>query len=246
MYNVNYGDIFHVHTYRCKHATNDTDKMYIKKAIELGATSITFTDHAPFPGNPFGNRMSIEQLPEYVQSLCDLREQLRDIIQIRIGLEIEYLPNFQSYYEKLNNLGCFDVLMLGQHFYQCADNGYNFSLEKEELQQKEAEGICKAVLAGMETGFFQVIAHPDRMFRYCGKWNKNMEQMSNEIIKTAMQQDIILEQNLSSMKKENNYRDEFWELVPSTAKIYLGTDAHAVSQLEDMQCYLRTEERKIC
>lgn len=40
--------VFHVHTYRCGHATNETDEDYIKSAIVLGSDSITFTDHAPF------------------------------------------------------------------------------------------------------------------------------------------------------------------------------------------------------
>lgn len=41
--------IFHVHTYRCGHASDETDEDYVKRAVELGADSITFTDHAPFP-----------------------------------------------------------------------------------------------------------------------------------------------------------------------------------------------------
>ena len=33
--------------------------MYVKRAIELGAHSIWFSDHSPFPGDPFGNRMNM-------------------------------------------------------------------------------------------------------------------------------------------------------------------------------------------
>ncbi|MBQ2577396.1 MAG: PHP domain-containing protein [Lachnospiraceae bacterium] len=43
-------EIFHVHTFRCGHAAEVEDEAYVKKAIELGADKITFTDHAPFPG----------------------------------------------------------------------------------------------------------------------------------------------------------------------------------------------------
>lgn len=238
MDNVEKRNIFHVHTYRCNHAANIADEMYVKKAIELGAASITFTDHAPFPGNPFGNRMTIQQLPGYLQSLELLKKKYKDVIEIKIGLEIEYLPGFQDYYEKLKGTGCFDLLMLGQHFYECGHNRYNFLMSREELRESEASGVCEAVIAGMMTGLFQVIAHPDRMFRYCGKWNEEMEQMSNELIKTAIKNGVILERNLSTMKKEDYYRDEFWKLVPDTAEIYLGTDAHRVDQLEDMRAYL--------
>ena len=62
-------EIFHVHTNRCGHAEEVPDRAYVEKAIELGTPRIVFTDHAPFPGNPFGNRMSMEQLPEYTDSM---------------------------------------------------------------------------------------------------------------------------------------------------------------------------------
>ena len=97
------GEVFHVHTYRCKHAGDTTDKDYIEKAIELGAPRIVFTDHAPFPGNLFGNRMEIEQLPEYVETLSRLREEYREKIEILIGLEAEYLPSFAEYLQELKN-----------------------------------------------------------------------------------------------------------------------------------------------
>ncbi len=97
MKNLNLKDIFHVHTYRCGHAANVADEMYILKAIELGAVSITFTDHAPFPGNPFGNRMDIQQLPEYLQTLNSLKEKYKNVIEIKTGLEVEYLPHFEFY-----------------------------------------------------------------------------------------------------------------------------------------------------
>ena len=61
--------IFHVHTWRCKHASDETDEQYIKTALSLGANKITFTDHTPFPGDTFKNRMELSQLSEYVQSL---------------------------------------------------------------------------------------------------------------------------------------------------------------------------------
>lgn len=74
-------DLFHVHTFRCKHAEETGDEEYIKKAIKLGKTGIWFTDHAPFPGNPFGYRMA-EYFPSfdkdgyYKELLSDSRLEL--------------------------------------------------------------------------------------------------------------------------------------------------------------------------
>lgn len=49
--------LFHVHTYQCGHAENVPDEVYVTRALQLGASDIWFSDHAPFPGNLFGNRM---------------------------------------------------------------------------------------------------------------------------------------------------------------------------------------------
>ena len=60
-------EIFHIHTWRCKHASMEEDYCYVESAMKLGATRIVFTDHSPFPDNPFTNRMDMEQLPEYIE-----------------------------------------------------------------------------------------------------------------------------------------------------------------------------------
>ena len=56
---INNKYIFHIHTYRCGHASNESDEAYVRKAIELGAESITFTDHTPFPGDTYRFRSRI-------------------------------------------------------------------------------------------------------------------------------------------------------------------------------------------
>lgn len=69
-------ELFHVHTYRCKHVGDEREIEYAKRAIELGAGRITFTDHAPFPGNPFGHRMKMEELDDYIDTLVSLRDKM--------------------------------------------------------------------------------------------------------------------------------------------------------------------------
>lgn len=227
----NPNEIFHVHTYRCKHASDEDDEAYIKRAIQLGATRITFTDHAPFPNNPFGNRMHIEELEEYICTLETLKEKYKANIEVNIGLEIEYLPSFNEYYKWLYQSKRFDILMIGQHFYEYGEQKYSFSLDKKVLKQEEVEGLCIAIIEGMRSGFFQVVAHPDRIFRKCDCWNVEMERLSQEIISVAEANNIIFERNLSSCRKKNQYWKEFWEIVPCSLNTIIGIDAHSVDEL---------------
>ena len=105
-------ELFHVHTYRCRHAEEIPDEAYVKKAIALGASGILFSDHSPFPGNPFGNRMDIEQLPEYLDTIRMLKVKYAGKINIRVGLEIEYLPSFHSFYEDMRRNPLMDQVQI--------------------------------------------------------------------------------------------------------------------------------------
>ena len=79
-------EIFHVHTYRCKHGSDEKDEELIECAISLGAEKIVFTDHVPFPENPFENRMDIEELDEYLKTLSTLKEKYKNQIELYLDL----------------------------------------------------------------------------------------------------------------------------------------------------------------
>ena len=64
MIKIDNNNLFHVHTYRCGHAENITDEKYIIQSISKNYKDIWFSDHAPFPGDPFGGRMKYNELNE--------------------------------------------------------------------------------------------------------------------------------------------------------------------------------------
>lgn len=239
--------IFHVHTFRCKHASEERDEEYIKKAMELKAEAIAFTDHGPFPGNVFGNRMLIEELPEYIETLNKLKEKYKEQIKVWVGLEIEYFPGFdnmangESYYKRLKAMGGLDFLMLGQHMYEVSVGNYSFSLDKEELDYLEAIGMGKSIADGIATGYFDVVAHPDRTFRRRKVWDEELAQIGRKIIEQALEYDVILEQNESSKRHKRQYWKEFWDIAQEMSdsnqegkelKLIRGLDAHETGELE--------------
>lgn len=236
--------IFHVHTRRCKHASDESDEQYIKTALSLGADKITFTDHTPFPGNNFKNRMEFSQLSEYIDSLKNLHEKYKNLIDIQIGLEVEFLPSKMDFYQQLKNDYKLDLLIIGQHFYEHNDGKYSFDDEKEFNNANEFLGCGDAIVQGIITGLFNVVAHPDRIFRRCKEWTSEMTAVSEKIIKTAAENNIILERNLSSYEKfitksrTSYWKNEFWDLVEKynsenklPVKIIEGLDAHSTDEM---------------
>ena len=155
---INHNQVFHVHTYRCRHASNEPEIEYIYKAIQLGATEIVFTDHCPFPGNPFRFRMDMDELEGYIRVLKYLKQQFEGIIDIKIGLETEYIPTYRDYYYRLLCSGALNLLLLGQHFALRRDGIYTFEAKDKS---EEAKYLSEAMIEGMESGVFYAVAHPD-------------------------------------------------------------------------------------
>lgn len=234
------GELFHVHTWRCKHAGEEQDAAYIEKAIELGASRIVFTDHAPFPGNPFGHRMDMEQLPEYVESLNRLKEYYKGKMELVKGLEIEYLPSFLSYYRELQVSEDLDILIIGQHLYEVEPGVYSFSEADKSL---EYAGLCKAMSEGIATGLFQAVAHPDRAFRRCKEFGEGQKRAAKEVIDAAVKKRIPMEINYSSQQRKNNFWPQFWEMVPEEVPRLYGADAHSTEELEEAYISFQGKEQ---
>ena len=126
------------------------------------------------------------------------------------------------------------MLLLGQHMAEvsAAPLAYSFSESAEYLNENEYKLLGKAIVEGTKTGYFDAIAHPDRIFRRCNSWDNDMEKMSEAIIQSAIIADIPLEMNLASAENPIYLKQEFWELVPETAKRIVGYDAHSVDELK--------------
>lgn len=230
MYQSLENEIFHIHTWRCKHASEEADFRYVEKAMELGADRIVFTDHGPFPGNPFEKRMDIEQLPEYIQTMRQLKREYAAGIEVLVGLEIEYLPSFHKFYQELFEAKELDLLMIGQHFYENPDGSWSHS---NKDKSEEYKGKCVAIVQGIETGFFDVVAHPDRCFSRRKVWDEEMQQAAEAVIAAAIKNQVTLERNYSSMRRERQYWEDFWTTAQG-ARIIGGYDSHWVDKMEEM------------
>lgn len=225
--------IFHVHGHRCKHASEEREVEYIQKAIELGANEIVFTDHAPFPENPFNYRMTMEELKEYTKTLQALKSQYTGLIEVKIGLEMEYAPLYLDYYRELKERWKMDTLLLGQHFSLLPDGKYTFDLVNKS---DEAQYLAQGILEGMESGLFDVVAHPDQIFRRIKQWDSEASELAKQIKECAVRTGVVLEKNISNMfekKRKHLYWPEFWADLPEGIKIIYGVDAHSVSEMVD-------------
>lgn len=247
---------FHTHTKRCKHA-NGEDADYVNAAIKNNLSILGFSDHGPYPDNRFGLRMNFNELEEYQSTLESLKEKFQDSIDIKIGLEIEYLFSDDFYYNYLKNELKFDYLALGQHLFLNSNgelkNTYSLQSTKDYLEY--AESIC----LGIKSGYFSFVAHPDLMFINDFPWDENCDKACDLIINTAKEYDFILEFNANGLRRGlKKYCDgkrypypyeKFWNKVSSKkVKTLINSDCHSPKELWDSimeEAYELTEKLKL-
>ncbi|MDQ0208131.1 histidinol-phosphatase HisJ [Alkalicoccobacillus murimartini] len=92
----------HVHSPFCPHGTKDTLNSYCEKALEIGLTGLTFTEHAPLPEgfvDPAPNQdsaMSKDQLYSYIEHVQSIQEKYKNELTIGLGLEVDYIEGFEE------------------------------------------------------------------------------------------------------------------------------------------------------
>lgn len=203
----------------------------------MGATGIWFTDHAPFPGDRFRNRMLYEELDGYIDSIIGLKKAYAGRIDVHLGLEIEYLPEFDrtGYYDELRKDDRFEILILGQHMAEDdKEQGvYTFDWDKERLKNEEYKALMNALITGIDLGRFDAVAHPDRSFRRCREWTPDMAVLSETLIDKANEKGMPIEINIHSFGDKHHFWLDFWELARNKdSKIIIGLDAHSPDELE--------------
>lgn len=232
---------YHTHTPRCQHALG-TDEEYIQSAIENKMDILGISDHGPFPDYDFGLRMKYDELDEYLNTFGEYASKYQSQLRILRGLEIEYLPEYNNYYEKLVADDRIDYLLLGEHFYhkKNGEMGNIFSASSTDTYIEYAQ----AIVEGMKTGYFNMIVHPDLMFMSEYAWDDNCSRATDIIIDAAVKYDYILEYNANGIRRGiRDYPDGqrypyphqgFWEQVSSTnIRVIVGADAHQPHQVWD-------------
>jgi len=100
---------YHTHHVRCGHAKGELEE-YVRKGIEIGLKQLGLSDHMPLihvdPATYYeGMAMPLDELPRYVEECLYLKEKYRDQIEIRVGLEGDYIEGYEEEIARIVSLG---------------------------------------------------------------------------------------------------------------------------------------------
>ncbi len=227
---------YHIHTKLCGHAIGEPED-YVREAIAKGLSEIGFSDHMPLLGTR-DNRLTMapDDLPRYVDLVHDLQASV-DEIEIRLGIEMDYLPGQMDGVWDLASRFDFDYVYGSVHYI----DGWGFSdsrhlssykgKDPDEAYTRYFQLFCEAV----REGGFDVMAHPDLVKKHGMTTSLPLEEIYRDAASALVNSDVAIEINTSGLRKAA--LDLYPTLpflqtcVDAGVAVTLGSDAHAPWQV---------------
>lgn len=253
----------HTHTHFCPHGTGEHVEKMIEKAIKCGFDEYHITEHPPLPESflknlyPFEAASSITfkevETDHYIKEMLRVKNKYKDKINIKIGFEIDYLPEHTQWTRQfLNEYGRYcDTGLLSVHFlegmdgwrcidYQAEDTSeglVSYYGDSEKFQAAYYEMIKESITVDLGIYKPKRIGHMtlcNKFKKYIGIGSSEMiNENINELLILLKNQQFILDYNTAGLFKP--YCGEtypFDDIVQKAIKMNIpcmyGSDAHGV------------------
>ena len=218
----------HMHTPLCKHAVGEPEE-YAAVAQQRGLQGIVVTCH-----NPTDNgwspqvRMSVAEFDDYVAMIERARQTWAGRVDVRLGIESDYVPGMEQWLEKFHNMAEFNHVLgsvhpqLAQYQERYLDGNY------ETFQRTYFEHLALAA----ESGLFDTLAHPDLVKNIApDDWNLDrvLDTIHSSLDRIAAA-GTAMELNTSGLNKNiaemNPSAAILQEMQRRNIPVVIGADAH--------------------
>lgn len=222
---------YHTHTPRCHHASG-TEREYARCGLESGLKILGFSDHTPYPfdgGYVSSIRMGMDELPDYVRAVTEVKEEYEGRMEIRLGVEAEFYPKyFDRLVRELRGHGV-EYMLLGQHMLgNEIGEWYN---GQPTTDAGKLDRYVGQVMEAMDTGLFTYLAHPD-LAHFLGA-EKEFERQMRRLCIHARECGLPVELNLLGYREGRHYPNPFFWRIAAEEGVtaVLGADAHTPGDL---------------
>lgn len=239
---------YHTHHERCGHAVGKLEE-YVQRGIALGLQQLGLSDHLPLihvdPANYYPEMaMPMAELPRYVEECLTLKERYRGVIDLRVGLEADYIEGYEDQIREILSPYPWDYLIGSVHFlgewditdYRQVD-GWE-GKDELEVYRLYYNAVKKSALSGL----YDIIGHMDVIKRFgygpqTPEGKAEVRTLELETLKVIADSGIAMELNASGLTKpcaemfpaEHLLQEAFKLGIPLT----LGSDAHDPAKLGD-------------
>ena len=219
----------HMHTPLCKHARGPLSA-YAERALEVGLRGITFTCHSPMPdGWDAGLRMTLAQLPEYVDMVEEARVEFAGRVEVRLGLESDFFPGLEGWIEDIHSRADFSTILGSVHALTKEFKArYLNGATRLEYEKSYFENLADAA----ETGLYDCLSHPDIVKIAHPKQYNVADHMDaiRRVLDRIAATGIAMELNTSGLNKSypemNPGMAMLSEMAQRDIPVVIGSDSH--------------------
>lgn len=202
---------YHTHHARCGHAVGSLEQ-YVQRGIEIGLTQIGLSDHMPLlhvdPATYYPEMaMPMEELPRYVEEAFALKEKYRGQIDVRVGLEGDYIEGWEEQISSIIREYPWDYVIGSVHFLGEWDISDFRQVHNWEGQDVFAvyERYYDAVAKTARTGLYDIMGHLDVIKRFGNRPDPVREEEAIELERQALSAvkaaGVAMELNASGLSK---------------------------------------------
>ncbi|MCM3135853.1 histidinol-phosphatase HisJ [Paenibacillus polysaccharolyticus] len=238
---------YHTHHERCGHAVGKLEE-YVQRGIAIGLSQIGLSDHMPLlhvdPAEYYPEMaMPMDELPRYVEECFILKERYRGQIDVRVGLEGDYIEGWESEIRSIIERYPWDYVIGSVHFlgeWDITDFRQTHHWEGKDVLEVYRQ-YYDAVSKAAATGLYDIIGHSDviKRFGYVPSPEQNEERIAleNAALQAIAKSGCAMELNASGLSKPCAEmfpsRRMLTEAIRLGIPMTMGSDAHDPLKLGD-------------
>lgn len=225
----------HIHTPLCQHAVGEPGE-HAEFAFRRGFDGLIVTCHNPMPGGFAPSvRMRPDQFDEYLRMVFRARQDWRDRIDVRLGIEADYFPGHERWLEHQLQLADFQYVLGSIHPQLDEFKDEYWKGDPLDFQRTYFRLLADAA----ETGFFDCLAHPDSVKNDVpDQWRPQriMDDVRDALDRIAVA-GVAMELNTSGIYRAIPEMHPFPEMLVEMRKrsipVVIGSDAHEPRRVGD-------------
>ncbi|WP_150272301.1 histidinol-phosphatase HisJ [Paenibacillus tepidiphilus] len=239
---------YHTHHERCGHAVGKLEE-YVQRGIELGLQQLGLSDHLPLihvdPDSYYPEMaMPLSELPHYVEECLTLKERYRGVIELKLGLEADYIEGYEEQIKELLSPYPWDYLIGSVHFlgeWDITDFRQVHGWEGRQVMDVYRQYYA-AVQKSAASGLYDIIGHMDVIKRFgygpqTAEERAEVRELELRTLQTIAVNGIAMELNASGLSKPCAEMFPAEHVLAEALKLgiplTLGSDSHDPARLGD-------------
>lgn len=225
----------HMHTPLCRHALGDPGE-YAAVAERKGLKGIIVTCHAPLPeGYSPMVRMTPEEWPAYVGLVAAAREEWAGRVDIRLGLESDFMPGLEPWLEELHAREPLNYVLGSVHPQTPEYQDRYLGPDPVAFHRQYFESLAEAA----ETGLFDCLSHPDLVKNYGSyAWDPealilHIRRCLDRVAATGTAMELNTSGLLKTVPEMNPGPGILREMRQCGIPVVVGADAHHPDRVAD-------------